>query len=331
MQAVWYEEFGEANKVLRYGELPDPQPAAGEVRVRLSVSGINPVDVKRRLGGRGEMSASRVIPHFDGAGVIDGVGAGVDASRIGERIWVYGAQWQREFGTAAQWVTLPAEQAVELPAAVSFESGACLGIPALTAYPAVFADGDVSGQTVLITGGAGSVGRYAIQFAKLGGARTIATVSSDEKAAIAASAGADHVLNYRSEDIAERIAEITGGGNAETGGVDRIVEVEFGGNLETSAQVLKVGGVIATYASQAMPTPVVPFYELVYKSIVVRHLLTFQVSSDLMCRALADISRWLAADQLSHYVGETYPLAETAAAHQAVERGTLGKVLVSIE
>jgi len=323
MQAVWYEEFGPAAEVLHCGELPDPQPAAGEVRVRLALSGVNPIDVKRRLGGRGEMSAPRVVPHFDGAGVIDAVGAGVDASRSGERVWVYGAQWQRDLGTAAEWLTLPSEQAVELPSAASFEAGACLGIPAMTAYPSVFADGDVDGQTVLITGGAGSVGRYAIQFAKLGQARTIATVSNDDKAALAASAGADHVVNYRTEDVVARVAEITEGE-----GVDRIVEVEFGGNLETSAEVLKVGGVIATYASQSVPTPAVPFYALMYKSVVVRHVLTFQVPEELLRRALVDISRWLATDQLSHYVGQTFALSETVAAHQAVECGALGKVLI---
>jgi len=325
MQAVWYEEFGEAVQVLRHGALPEPQPAAGEVRVRLATSGVNPVDVKRRLGGRGKMSAPRIVPHFDGAGEIDAVGTGVDASRVGQRVWVYGAQWEREFGTAAESVTLPAEQAVTLPAAASFESGACLGIPALTAYPAVYADGDVNGQTVLITGGAGCVGRYAIQFAKLGGARTIATVSNDEKHQIAASAGADHVVNYRSEDVVARIGEITAGQ-----GVDRIVEVEFGGNLNTSIQVLKVGGVIATYASQADPTPTMPFYEVMYKSLVVRHLLTFQVPHLLLQRAVTEISQWLAGEQLSHPTCESYPLAETAAAHQAVERGAVGKVLVQI-
>ena len=325
MKAVWYEKFGPADEVLQFGELPDPEPAADEVLVRLETSGVNPVDVKRRLGGRGEMSAPRVVPHFDGAGVIAAVGTGVDAGRVGERVWIYGAQWQRDFGTAAELVALPAEQAVTLPDSASFDEGACLGIPALTAYPAVFADGGVQGQTLLITGGAGCVGRYAVQFARLGGARTIATVSNDEKAELATSAGAEHVVNYREEDVAARVAEITDGA-----GVDRIVEVEFGGNLATSVKVLKVGGVIATYASQAAPTPSVPFYELMYKSIVVRHVLTFQVPDELLQRALADISRWLAADELSHHVGETYALSETIAAHQAVESGAVGKVLLRI-
>ena len=323
MKAVWYEKFGPAEEVLTYGELPDPEPAVGEVRVRVTLSGVNPVDVKRRQGGRGEMTAPRVVPHFDAAGVIDDVGAGVDESRVGERVWIFGAQWQRDFGTAAEWVTVPALNAQTLPPDSDFEAGACLGIPALTAYPAVYADGDVRDLTVMVTGGAGAVGRYAVQFAKLGGAKTIATVSCDEKAELAASAGADHVLNYKNENIAQRLAEITDGQ-----GVDRIVEVEFGGNLETSVSALKVGGTIATYASQANPTPAVPFYDLMYKSILVRHVLTFQVQEDLLRQALADIGRWLSVGELSHHVGETFRLEEAVAAHQAVEKGTLGKVLV---
>lgn len=323
MQAVWYEKFGAAAEVLQFGELPTPEPEAGEVRVRLAVSGVNPVDVKRRQGGRGEMTAPRVVPHFDGAGEIDSVGEGVEAARVGQRVWVYGAQWQRDFGTAAQWVVVPAGNAVALPDIASFEDGACLGIPALTAYPAVFSDGPVEGKTVLITGGAGCVGNYAVQFARLAGAKTIATVSSDEKAELAATAGADHIINYRTEDVAQRVLEITGGA-----GVDRIVEVEFGGNLATSAKVLKVGGTIATYASQADPTPTLPFYDLMYKSIVIRHVLTFQVSGELLQRALDDISRWLAAGELKHHIGAQFQLAETMSAHQAVEAGTFGKVLV---
>ncbi len=323
MKAVWYEEFGQANEVLQFGELAEPQPAAGEVRVKLVTSGVNPVDVKRRMGGRGEMSAPHVVPHFDGAGVIDDVGAGVDETRVGERVWVFGAQWQRNFGTAAEWVTVPAMNAQTLPPDAEFDEGACLGIPALTAYPSVFADGEVRGQTLLVTGGAGSVGRYAVQFAKLGGAQVIATVSSDEKAELAASAEADHVLNYKTEDVTARVNDITDGQ-----GVDRIVEVEFGGNLKTSISVLRVGGVIATYASQASPTPTVPFYDLMYKSILVRHVLTFQVPDELLRRALADIARWLSVGELSHHIGATFHLSDTVAAHQAVEDGVFGKVLV---
>jgi len=325
VKAVWYERLGAAREVLQYGELAEPQPGPGEVRVRVAVSGVNPIDVKRRLGGRGGMTAPRVVPHFDGAGLVDAVGPGVATERVGQRVWVYKAQWQRDFGTAAELVVVPSECAVELPKAVSFAEGACLGIPALTAYPCVFADGDVAGQTVLVTGGAGAVGRYAIQFARLGGARVIATVSSDEKAALARSAGADYIVNYRMEDVAQRVMEVTAGG-----GVDRIVEVEFGGNLAASLAVLKPGGVIAAYASQTVPEPTVPFYTLMYKSIVVRHVLTFQVAPALERQAVAKISEWLKPGKLSHHLGATLPLEETAAAHEAVENGAVGKVLVEI-
>ncbi len=323
MKAVWYEELGPADKVLQYGELPDPRPLAGEVRIAVHVSGVNPIDVKKRLGGRGTMSNSRVVPHFDGAGVIDAVGPGVDAKRVGERVWFYEAQWQRDFGATAEFVTLPAHLAVPLPENVDFEIGACLGIPALTAYGAVFADGEVNGQTILVTGGAGSVGRYAVQFAKLSGARVIATVSSDEKAKSAKSAGADEVLNYKTTNIADRVLELTDGK-----GVDRVVEVEFGGNLETNLRAVRIGGTIATYASQAVPEPRLPFYDVMYRNLVMRTLVVFQLPAELKAQAICDITGWLNSGALTHEFGERFPLSETAKAHQAVESGAMGKVLV---
>lgn len=325
MKAIWYEKQGTAREVLQYGDVEDPQPAAGEVRVKLDVSGVNPVDVKRRQGGRGGLDAQRVIPHFDGAGTIDAVGDDVDSEREGQRVWVYKAQWQRDFGTAAEYIVLPAECAVRLPDHVEFAAGACLGIPALTAYPSVFADGSVEGQTILVTGGAGAVGRYAVQFAKLAGASVIATVSSVEKAELAHTAGADHVLNYKSEDVGSRVQEITSGQ-----GVDRIVEVEFGGNLEASIAAIKPGGTIATYASQAVPEPTVPFYTMMYKAIVVQHVLTFLTPLELERQAVLQITDWLEEDQLTHDLGPRFPLAETVAAHEAVEGDAVGKVLVEI-
>ncbi|MDZ4658096.1 MAG: NADPH:quinone reductase [Bythopirellula sp.] len=323
MKAVWYEALGPADKVLQYGEMPVPQPLAGEVRIAVHVSGVNPIDVKKRLGGRGGMTSARVVPHFDGAGVIDAVGEGVDAQRVGERVWFYEAQWQRAFGAAAEFVTLPAHLAVPLPESVDFEVGACLGIPALTAYGAVFADGAVSGQTILVTGGAGAVGRYAVQFAKLAGARVIATVSNDEKAKLAKSAGADEALNYKTTNIAERVLELTDGQ-----GVDRVVEVEFGGNLATNLPAVRIGGTIATYASQAVPEPKLPFYDLMYRNIVIRTLVVFQLPAALKAQATCEITGWLNAGQLTHEIGERFSLEETAKAHQAVESGVMGKVLV---
>lgn len=323
MKAAWYDECGPAGEVLRVGQAEIPEPGPGEVRVRIEASGINPVDVKRRLGGRGAIGSERIVPHFDGAGVIDAVGAGVSGGRVGERVWLYEAQWQRSGGTAAEAVVLPARLAVPLPDGTGFEEGACLGIPALTAHRAVHAGGKVHGKVVLVTGGAGAVGNYAVQFAKMAGAQVIATVSSAEKAALASAAGADVVLNYREDGLAERIMEVTKGA-----GVDRIAEVEFGGNLKVSAEVLKVGGVLNAYASEAAREPAVPFYQLLYKSIVVNHVLVFQVPEEAKRHALEDISAGLVAGTLRHQVGRTFALDEIVAAHEAVEAGAEGKVVI---
>ncbi|MCT4682237.1 MAG: NADPH:quinone reductase [Roseicyclus sp.] len=249
MKAVWYERFGPAAEVLVAGEMDAPVAGPGEVLVRLHASGVNPSDVKLRAGARpgAVMAYPRVIPHSDGAGVSEAVGAGVDAARIGERVWVWNAGWQRAFGTAAEFVALPAEQAVRLPDGVSFAEGACFGIPAMTAWYAVMGDGPVAGQTVLVTGGAGTVGRYAVQMARAAGARVIATVSSAEKGAHST---AEEWVNYRETDVADAVMEMTGGA-----GVDRIVEVDFGANQATSLALVKPGGVIASYASAAEMVP----------------------------------------------------------------------------
>lgn len=325
MRAVWYGELGEAAKVLRTGEMERPEPGTGEVLVRIHVSGVNPVDVKRRLGGRGSISGPRVVPHFDGAGVIEAVGPGVDPGRVGERVWIYEAQWQRTAGTAAEYVALPETLAVPLPDGTSFAEGAALGIPALTAHRCVFGDDEVSGETVLVTGGAGAVGHYAVQFAKLGGARVIATVSSEEKAALARDAGADHVVNYRKEDVAARVLELTDGH-----GVERIVEVELGGNLATSIEVLKRRGVIAAYASAAEPEPAVPFYAWLYKNAVLRCELVFGMTEEAKANAVDAIGHWLGDGALKHHLGPRFPLEEAVAAHEAVEAGAFGKVVLDI-
>jgi NADPH2:quinone reductase len=325
MQAVWYERNGEAAEVLQFGTLETPTPLPGEVRVRLATAGVNPIDVKRRKGARGQVIKDPlVVPGFDGAGVIDAVGEGVPPGRIGERVWVYEGQWQRPRGTAAELTTLPAGRAVPLPVGTSFAEGACLGIPALTAHRTVFADGPVEGQTVLVTGGAGAVGAYAIQFAKLGGARVLTTVSSAAKAAAAAAAGADEIFDYKTEDVARRIADLPGGG------VDRIVEVEFGGNLAQSLAMLKPNGVLAGYASDAVLEPAVPFYSFAYKSLTVRFILVFMMPEAAKQQAVADITRWLEAGALRHFIAQRYPLAEAAAAHQRMETGTLGKLILDI-
>ena len=244
------------------------------------------------------------------------MGPGVDPTRIGERVWIWNGQWQRPFGTAAQAITLPADQAVPLPDGVPFEVGACLGIPATTGHATVYGDGPVDGQTILVTGGAGSVGRYAVQMAKLGGATVIATVSNAEKGRIAAEAGADHVVNYRDADVAEAVMDLTGGA-----GIDRIVEVEFGVNASTSAAVIKPNGVISAYGSAARREPEMPFYPLMFKSVTLRMELIYLLTPGRRGAAISDMTKWLAAGALSHPIHMTLPLSEIAAAHELVERG----------
>jgi len=325
MRAAWYEDFGPATTVITTGELDTPTPEAGEVLIKIACSGVNPVDVKRRAGGRGAAIEDKVVPHFDGAGIIEAVGTDVDTARIGERVWLYEAQWQRTMGTAAGYTCVAADRAVPLPDDTSFAEGACLGIPALTAHRCVFGDGSVDGKTILVTGGAGGVGFYAVQFAALAGAIVIATVSGDEKAACATTAGAHHVINYRNEDVAEAVDKITGGG-----GVDRVVEVAFGVNLETNISVLKNNGVIASYASDAVQEPQIPFYRMLYKNVVIRHELVFIMPEEAKQQAVSDISGWLSEHRLSHNIDRTFSLDDIAAAHEAVETGALGKILVNV-
>lgn len=325
MRAAWYTKLGSAGDVLEVGEREMPVPGAGEVRVRVRTSGINPVDVKRRAGGRGALASTLVVPHFDGAGVIDQVGDGVDPGRLGNRVWIYEAQWGSDLGTAAEFVTVPESRAVPLPANASFMDGACLGIPALTAHRCVYGDGPVEGQTVLVTGGAGAVGAYAIQCARLGGARVLSTVSADEKTRIARAAGADVVINYREEDVAARVAELTDGE-----GLDRIVEVEMGGNLDASIEMLKANGVISAYASEGEPQPAVPFYTLLYKNLTVRFELVFLMPEEAKQKAVEDLTKWLTEGELRHTVAERFALDNIVAAHEAVESGPLGKVLIDL-
>jgi NADPH:quinone reductase len=246
MRAAYYRTYGPARAVLEIGELPDPVPGPGEVRVRMKFSGINPSDCNRRAGIRDRPGYPLIIPHSDGAGEIDAVGEGVPPERIGEPVWIWNAQRARPFGTAAEYVALPSRQAVRLPAGVMLADGASLGVPGMTAYFSLLADGPLDGRDVLVTGGAGAVGFYAVQIARLAGARTVVTtVSSEEKARIAAAAGAEVIINYRTEDVAERVMQTTGGR-----GVDRISEVDFGGNLAITLKVIQPDCAIGAYASK---------------------------------------------------------------------------------
>ncbi|MBF9060829.1 zinc-binding dehydrogenase [Rhodobacterales bacterium HKCCSP123] len=325
MKAVWYERFGPAAEVLVHGEMAAPVAGPGEVLVRLHASGVNPSDVKLRAGARpgAVMAYPRVIPHSDGAGVIEAVGEGVDAARIGERVWVWNAAWQRAFGTAAEFVALPAEQAVRLPDGVSFAEGACFGIPAMTAWYAVMGDGPVAGQTVLVTGGAGTVGRYAVQMARAAGARVIATVSSAEKAAHST---AEEWVNYRETDVAGAVMEMTGGA-----GVDRIVEVDFGANQATSLALVKPGGVIASYASAAEMVPRLEFYPFMFKNVRLHMLIVYQLTGGLRREGERQLTAWLEAGMLSHAVVPGGGLADCAAAHDLVAASDkLGTVVLDI-
>jgi NADPH2:quinone reductase len=330
MKAAWYEKKGPAREVLRVGDRPDPQPGPGEVRVRVRMSAVNPSDTKSRGGLRvKEMPFPVVIPHQDGAGEIDAVGAGVDPARIGERVWVYEANLGRAFGTAAQYTTVPQQKAVRLPDAVGFDVGACMGIPVMTAHRCVFADGPVSGQTVLVQGGAGAVGYYAIQAAKLGGAaKVIATVSRDEQAARALEAGADAVVNRRTEKVVDTVRALCGADAP----LDRVIEVAFGANLADDIALLKPGGVIATYASDAVPEPALPFWPMLAKDLTVRFVLVYQMPAQAHDEAARWITDALAAGRLKHQVFRTYAIDEIAAAHEATEAmANVGKVLVRID
>ena len=323
MKAVWYERNGPA-EVLQPGEMADPEPGLGEVRVRIVASGVNPSDWKRRQGLTQPLSFPKVVPHQDGAGIIDMAGPGVPESRIGERVWLFEAQFGRPFGTAAEFTVQPANHAVSLPASVSFEQGACLGVPAMTAHRCLFADGPISGKTVLVPGGAGTVGHYAVQEAKLAGATVISTVSSDHKARIAIEAGADHVVNYRTENTAQRVMDITGGV-----GVDHIVEVDFAGNFPVTQEVLKSSGVVAVYAAGEAPQPPVPL-KFRSSNVTVRMVLVYDMPEPAKTAAVNDITRWLESGELSHLIGPRFPLDDVVQAHQAVEGGAIGNVIVDV-
>lgn len=328
MRAAWFDEFGAARDVLHVGDRDTPVAGPGEVLVRVSTSGVNPSDVKKRAGSFPNLlDDGFVIPNSDGAGVIEAVGAGVENSRVGERVWLYQAQYGRRLGTAAEYVAIDSCRAPHLPDAASFEAGACLGIPAMTAHRCVFADGDVAGQTVLVTGGAGRVGHYAVQWASRAGATVITTASNDEDKAVCEAAGAAHVVNHRDDNVVAAILDATGGSL-----VDRIVDVEFGGNLPTSVEVLRIGGTIATYASTNVPEPKLPFFQMMYKDITVRMVIVYAMPEAAKEHAIADIGKALAANALQHRIAHTFPLDEVIDSNETVEQGSVrGAVVLTLD
>ncbi|MGD1950056.1 MAG: NADPH:quinone reductase [Leptolyngbyaceae cyanobacterium] len=337
MKAIWYKQPGNASEVLKYGDMEQPEPGAGKVRVKVHASGINPSDTKFRSGWMGlKQPYPQTIPHNDGAGAIDAVGEGVSSERIGERVWIYEAQRGSAFGTAADYVIVAAHKAVTMPENLDFAAGASLGVPAMTAHFSVFSDGPITDKTVLVHGGAGAVGMYAIQLAKWGGAKTIlATVSSDEKAAVAKQMGADHVINYRQEDVVAKVREIVGkkgyDGRTRPDCVHRIVDVALAANINVDAKLVARNGVIATYESGNTPTVEIPFYELLYKNAALRTVLVYAMSDEAHEAAARDINQAIQDGALQHLIAARYPLSETAVAHDAADSGKLiGKVVIDL-
>src|SRR5712672_3201685 len=325
MKAVWYERTGPAPDVLTFGEMPTPVAGSGEVRIRLEASGVNPADAGRRAGSYRPMEFVRVIPNSDGAGIVDQVGDGVTRLTVGQRVWLFNGQRNgRAFGTAAEYITLAEHLVTPLPDNLSFASGATLGIPGMTAWCCLYCDGPITGQTVLVTGGAGAVGHYAVQFAKWGGARVIATVSSAAKAEQARLAGADLVVNYKTEDVVAKVMAFTG-----ERGVNRVVDVDFGGNIATTLKLTAMNSTIAIYATNGNRSPVVPMRELMERCVALRALVLFALPQPMLAAAQADISKWLAAAPRIHNIAAQFALSETAQAHLAVEKGDkLGTVVV---
>ena len=328
MKAAWFESFGRARDVLQVGELETPSAGPGEVLVRLRTSGVNPSDVKKRAGSFPNLlDDGLVIPNSDGAGVIEAVGDGIPASRIGERVWVYQAQFARRFGTAAQYVAVDDSRAARLSDNADDAVGACLGIPVMTAHRCVFADGDVGGRRILVTGGAGRVGHYAIQWAAQAGATVIATASSDEDVQACKDAGADAVVDHRSATFASDVLDASSGEL-----IDRIVDVEFGANLGTAMEVIRIGGTIATYSSTVVPEPKLPFFQMMYKDLTVRFVIVYAMPESAKRFAIADIEKALDGGQLQHRIAANIPLDEIARANELVESGSIrGCVVLKID
>jgi NADPH2:quinone reductase len=323
MRAAYYEKNGPAGDVLHVGEVDTPQPGPGEVRVKLTTSGVNPSDVKSRAGTTRKIAFPRVIPHSDGAGVVDAVGDGVPSARIGERVWTWNAQWKRAFGTCAEHVVLPAAMAVRLPDHVGFEAGACLGIPAMTACHAIAVAEAWAGSTLLIAGGAGGVGHYAIQFAKARGAVVIATVSSEEKAKLALDAGADHVVDYKREDVGARVMELT-----DQAGIDAVIELDLAANARLLPAVLRPRGTVVIYGTGAAQAQI-PAQWLLVNAIALKFIFVYELTREEREEAVAAITRMLAEKRLVNNVALTFPLDDIVAAHEAVERGkAMGNVVV---
>jgi len=323
MKVAYYEANGSAREVLRVADVETPQPGPGEVRVKLATSGVNPSDVKSRQGTARKIAFARVIPQSDGAGVIDQVGDGVPQSRIGERVWLWNGQWKRPFGTAAEFIAVPAVQAVPLPERVSFAEGACLGIPAMTAYHAVALAALGPHSRVLVSGGAGAVSQYVIQFAKRRGATVLTTISSAEKAAAAREAGADHTIDYKREDVGAAVKAVA------PEGVDAVIEMDLTANARLIPAVLRPKGSVIVYGT--MPEATIPASFCLVNGIRIQFFLVYELDAAESAAAVDAIGDGLKAGWLKNRVAApTYPLADIVAAHEAVEKGSLGNVVVTL-
>ncbi|MBW4330088.1 NADPH:quinone reductase [Stakelama sp. CBK3Z-3] len=326
MRAAYYDRQGSADDVLIVGNVPDCEPGPGEVKVRIAISGLNPTDIKARSGFAGmAMPFPRVIPHQDGAGTIEKVGPGVSPDRIGERVWLYKAQYGRAFGTAAEYAVIPADLAVPLPDNASFPVGATLGIAGMTAHRCLFADGDIRGQRILVQGGAGAVGTAAILLAKWAGAWVAATVGRPEQAKVASAAGADLVINRHDEDVAATIRQATKGS-----GVDRIIEVDLVTNFAVDIACLAPNGAVAAYATEdADAKLVMPFRATMMGGYAFRFIF-FTVIPDAAFRlAIKDLTACLGAGAYEPHIGLELPLEKIAQAHAAQESGqVVGKILL---
>ncbi|WP_439101237.1 NADPH:quinone reductase [Congregibacter sp.] len=324
MKAAWFERFGSAAEALSLGDLPTPTPQAGEVLVRLATTGVNPSDVKKRAGAFPNLlDDGLVIPHSDGAGVIEAVGEGVATERVGERVFVYEAQYGRRFGTAAEYVAVPSVRAPMLPDSASFAVGACIGIPMMTAHRCVLADGDVAGQLVLVTGGAGRVGYYAIQWACRNGAKVLATASNDDDAALCRALGAEKVVNHQQEGWGQELLEHTRGAR-----IDRVIDVEFGANVSEILSCIRTGGTIATYSSTVIPEPALPFRKMMFMDLTLRMVLVYAMPETAKASAVAHTQAALSAEHLRHRIAKELPFASMPLSHELIEEGGCGGCVV---
>ncbi|MCD8565064.1 MAG: NADPH:quinone reductase [Burkholderiaceae bacterium] len=325
MKAAWYSKNGKASEVLTVGNWPTPQPGPGEVLVRLHTSGVNPSDVKSRAGR--PLAFERIIPHSDGAGVISAAGADVDPGRVGERVWVWNGAWQRAMGTCGEFIALPAEQAVLMPDHISFEAGACLGIPALTAWQAVEHAGDISGKNVLVVGASNAVGNYCVQMAKRKGAQVIGTVGSPEKAELAKARGADHTVNYKHDDCVAQIVDATG-----PSGIDVIIDMDFSSvDRFVTGGALKRHGTIVCYGSNDMTRVTFDFKTWLYNSVTLKLFLVYDLTPNERIKAVSGLTELLRQDALRHDIGARFTIDEVAIAHETVEQGrTIGNVVIEL-